>query len=222
MVAKVRAIILDFDGVIVDSHSAHMAAWHKAYLDLFGAQLPSSDQIIGRAGVDIAAFLAEKMQAPERSRELYQYKSRLVFEAYTRINLLPGVREFMGESMRVGLPYAIGSNARSAFIDSLLKRHSLSSSIIVGFDQVKRPKPDPEPFVKCAQGMKIEKEFYHEIAVFDDSPIGLRAAYQAGMIPVGVEGQFNSEQLIDHGAKYTVTNLLDALNKGWIKALPQS
>ncbi len=50
--------------------------------------------------------------------------------------------------------------------------------VIVDSDDVKTSKPDPEVFLKCAEGLSVAPE---DCIVFEDSPKGVEAAKNAGM-----------------------------------------
>ncbi|MBP9709035.1 MAG: HAD family phosphatase [Oligoflexales bacterium] len=212
---KPVALIFDFDGVLVDSHQPHVSAWKKAHLELFQLELTHIDQIVGKSGQQIAQELSKKQGRQKDADIFYQRKSELVFNSSLEIPLLPGVEELLKDLQLKKIPFGIGSNARYKFILDLLERHGIDVPVTISFDHVERPKPHPEPFVMCAEALNIIPEDFPKVLVFDDSPIGILAAVDAGMTPIGVTTQISSEKLLAVGAVATCRDLQEVLDKGW-------
>jgi beta-phosphoglucomutase-like phosphatase (HAD superfamily) len=81
---------------------------------------------------------------------------------------------------------AIGSAAIMFNIDYILDGLHLRNyfSTIVSADDVVTSKPDPETFLKCADGVQIP---YENCIVFEDSPKGVESALRAGMKAVVIK-----------------------------------
>jgi beta-phosphoglucomutase-like phosphatase (HAD superfamily) len=63
-----------------------------------------------------------------------------------------------------------------------------SFQVVVCGDEVRRSKPDPEIFLKAAEGLGVQPD---QCLVIEDSPNGIQAAREAGMLPVAVLNQYN-------------------------------
>ena len=75
---------------------------------------------------------------------------------------------------------------------------------IISGDQVKRGKPDPEPYCRGAKLLGVQPE---DCLVFEDAPSGVRAGVAAGCSVLGVLGTHNAEELREAGAKWIVNSL---------------
>jgi beta-phosphoglucomutase-like phosphatase (HAD superfamily) len=64
-------------------------------------------------------------------------------------------------------------------------------SIVVRADQVGRGKPAPDVFLEAARQLGVEPE---ECLAFEDAPMGVAAAYAAGMPVVGLTTSFSAAQ----------------------------
>jgi beta-phosphoglucomutase-like phosphatase (HAD superfamily) len=82
-------------------------------------------------------------------------------------------------------PMAIGTGAYTQEAKTILKLCGLDMyvSVVVGADQVKKPKPAPDTFLLCAELLGIPAE---KCVVFEDSKLGLQAAALAGMAGIDV------------------------------------
>jgi HAD superfamily hydrolase (TIGR01509 family) len=97
-----------------------------------------------------------------------------------RLQLLPGLQDFLERSGRAGIKMAIGSAAIMSNIDFVLDncgiRHFIK--VVVSADDVKHSKPHPETFLTCADRLGVAPV---QCLVFEDSPKGVETAAAAGM-----------------------------------------
>jgi sugar-phosphatase len=75
---------------------------------------------------------------------------------------------------------------------------------IISGDQVKRGKPDPEPYRRGAELLKAQPE---DCLVVEDAPSGVRAGVAAGCRVLGVLGTHRAEELREAGASWIVQSL---------------
>ena len=197
-----RAIIFDFDGVIVDSEplifklTEQMAAqegWSISEEEYYRDYLALDDRGIvehlyrthGRA-VDLA-----------RRDELVGWKARVYRELIRDNGLppLPGAVEFVRQVARE-FPLAIASGSLRVEIEHLLGKLGLREAfqVLVAADDVERSKPEPEVFLKALEALRRLPRFRSdgsgsgastllagECLVIEDAPNGVRAAHAAGM-----------------------------------------
>jgi sugar-phosphatase len=76
---------------------------------------------------------------------------------------------------------------------------------IISGDQVKRGKPDPEPYRRGAELLHARPE---DCLVVEDAPSGVRAGVAAGCRVLGVLGTHTAEELCDAGASWIVQSLM--------------
>lgn len=210
----VKAVILDFDGVTVDSLAAHFMAWDIAVREVFHRPL---DDHLGLAGLStraIAGVLAKRYGDPSLARTLATIKEDKLTSGAVAVGWLGGAQQFIMTARRHGLPLGIASNSRSKFIHAILQQlgHPRESwGAIVGADEVAQPKPKPDVFLECARRLKVHPDDRRQVLVFDDSPHGLVAAVAAGMRAIGVASSCERAALLEAGAEDTVPELGQAL-----------
>jgi len=92
-------------------------------------------------------------------------------------------------------------------IDKLLREKKMSSyfDLVVTADDVERPKPDPEVFLKCARELKCQPE---KCVVVEDSVFGVIAARKAKMKCVAVpSGSYSKEELEEEEPDLVVNSI---------------
>jgi HAD superfamily hydrolase (TIGR01509 family) len=183
----VAAIILDFDGLILDTETPIFEAWREAYrgrgqvlsMDDWQHSLGTND------GFDPLARLVE-LAGEGLDREAVE---REVHEANRRAcdaqSLLPGVEALLVEAERLGLRRAVASSSSRAWVEGWLTRHGIRRlvEVVCARDDVARVKPAPDLFLLAAERLALPPA---ACLVFEDSPNGMRAARAAGMRCVAV------------------------------------
>lgn len=187
-VAPGLALIFDMDGVLIESTAMHTRAW-EMYLERHG--IPSAgvmEKMLGKRNDEIVRVLwgpsiseDEVFRHGADKERLYRELMAPVFEQH----IVPGVREFLGEARRQGVPCALATNAEPENVSFVLERTGLRESFqaIVDGHQVHRPKPHPEVYLAAAERLGVEPR---NCVIFEDSPGGLEAARAAGGSTVAV------------------------------------
>ena len=184
---KFGAIILDFDGLVLDSETPLFDIWADIY-STHGQQLSLDDwqHALGtQGGFDPFAELVRRTQQPLDHDRLVAHVSREHWRLCGDEPLLPGVRARLEEARTLGLGTAVASSSSAAWVRPWLDRHDLSSMVdaICTRDDVAQVKPAPDLFLLAAERLGRHPE---ECLVFEDSPNGVRAAQAAGMAVVAV------------------------------------
>ena len=181
------AVVLDFDGLIVDTETPIFEAWLAAYrrrgqplgleewqhaLGTHGGfdPLEHLDALLGGT-LDREAVLAEVKEATAAGCEGRP--------------LLPGVLPLLRDARALGLGRAVASSSSCGWVDGWLRRHGIREllDVVVARDDVRKVKPDPELFLLAASRLGVDPA---SCVVFEDSPNGMRAALAAGMRCVAV------------------------------------
>ena len=220
MVSKPVAVIFDFDGVVVDSLSVHLQAWRDAFQELYGAALDDTTGLPGRSTGVIANILAQRVGKPTTADLLADLKRTRLKEQTNQIVPLPGALEAFVWLRENKIPFGIASNAPRSFILYTLNNYGVILDKVFGSEDVTRPKPEPDIFLKCAKSLDIKFTEHDQIIVFEDSTHGIKAAVTAGMYPIGITSQNSEEVLLSAGAKVACSHIQDAMNRGWFSELP--
>jgi beta-phosphoglucomutase family hydrolase len=185
--AREQALILDMDGVIIDSNPLHRKVWAE-YNRRFGIETDEAMQrrMYGRRNDEIVRDFFGAHLSDEDVRAHGEAKERLFRETIRPViheALVPGVREFL-ERHR-GQPVGLATNAEPANVEFLLEAACLRPYFraVVDGHQVPNPKPYPDIYLRAA-GLLGTKP--GDCVVFEDSFTGIEAARAAGMAVVGV------------------------------------
>jgi beta-phosphoglucomutase family hydrolase len=185
--ARELALILDMDGVIVDSNPFHRRAWEE-YNRRFGIETDEDmhQRMYGRRNDDIVLDFFGAHLTTDEVRAHGAAKERLYREMIgpvLTVALVPGVRDFL-ERHR-DLPIAMATSAEPENVEFLLETAHLRPYFraIVDGHQVRNPKPHPEIYLKAAELLGADPR--HCVA-FEDSFAGIQAARSAQMAVVGV------------------------------------
>ena len=210
---QIKALIFDFDGLILDTETPDYQTWQSIYRE-HGFELPHEEwgKIVGGWGIstfDAAAHLSLLLQGRLDSVSLRD-RHRLETSALLLSQpVLPGVVDTLREAKRLGLKLAIASSSPHSWVDTHAKRLRIFDYFdrIICEDEVGigRTKPNPDLFLIALKQLQIQK---NEAIVFEDSPNGVKAARLAGIFVVAVPNPVTA--LFPPGnANLTLTSLTD-------------
>jgi HAD superfamily hydrolase (TIGR01509 family) len=189
-----RAIIFDFDGILVDSEPLimklvqEMAAqegWTISEEEYYRDYLALDD----RAIIEHIYSTQGRPLSAARRDELLAWKVR-AYEKIIHDGLppLPGAAEFVLSAAR-HFPLAIASGSLRAEIEHLLQKLGLREkfAVMATADDCERSKPDPEIYLKALTRLQELPRLHEpllaagECLAIEDAPLGVVAAQAAGM-----------------------------------------
>jgi HAD superfamily hydrolase (TIGR01509 family) len=189
-----KALIFDFDGLILDTETPEVQVWQSIYKD-HGFELPVDEwhKTVGGYGIsnfDAAehlALLSSGRLDPVSSKSRYRAEADAIIHASP---ILPGVIEIIEEAKAAGLKVAIGSSSPHSWVDTHAKRLNIFHyfDFITCQDDVApgRTKPNPDIYLKSLELLEIQN---NEAVVFEDSINGVEAARRAGIFVVAVPNE---------------------------------
>ncbi|MFN0084098.1 MAG: HAD family hydrolase [Blastocatellia bacterium] len=207
MTAELRAIIFDFNGVIVDDEPLHLELF-RVVLAEEGIPLTDAEYHEKYLGFDDrGAFVAVLTDAGRASQageagfiaELIERKAARYREAIERRYLLfPGVVDLV-RRMAEAFPMAIASGALRSEIDLVLARGGIRDCFqeIIAAEDVAACKPDPEGYLKALAALNEGEARIdpRQCLVIEDSIAGIEAARRAGMRCLAVTNSYGAEHL---------------------------
>jgi pyrophosphatase PpaX len=176
-------VLFDLDGTVIDSGAIILASMRHAAKEFLGEE-PSDELLMAAVG---GPGLEAQMRAlsPDLADELVR-----VYRAHNE-PLHDGISSFAGmqdvlvrlkdEGRRLGIVTAKRRETVELAFAQVPIRHLFET--VVGGDETKGHKPDPEPLLLAAARLNVEPE---SCAYVGDSPFDIRAAKAAGMYAVGV------------------------------------
>lgn len=194
------------DGVLLDTHPAHLKAWRSLLADA-GKIVSDLDLQFVLDGHKRQEILHHFLGELEHSRA--QYFSSLKDEYFSHhqdsVRPLPGLPEFLRQLSAAEVPAAVATSAGRPRTEALLARFAILDhfSTIVTGDDVSKGKPDPEIYRLAASRLGLSPE---NLVVVEDAISGIRAGKAAGMRCVAVARNGNADSLLAVGAELVITD----------------
>lgn len=193
----IRALVFDFDGLILDTETPEYTAWTEVYSS-HKCELPIAvwADCIGRGAghfdphtylEELAGLKLDRTATRAQFQEIYQ----TVFENSLA---LPGVESYLQQAREYGLKLAVASSSSHLWVDNHLKKLDLFEKfdVIKCFDDVGQAKPAPDLYLAAVAALGLKPE---EAIALEDSPNGIAAAKRAGLycvaVPNPVTGQLS-------------------------------
>ena len=217
-----KLVLLDMDGVLVDSMPIHDYAWRTA-ADKYKLKYEAGEffRAEGMKGRDTIILLYRKTFDKEPTEdfieEVYAYKTHLFEERQADIlRPIPHVRElilYLKEVRGIDLGVVTGSTTANAlsrigtYFEGLFTEEQLITA-----DKVEKGKPDPEPYL-C--GMSLTGHSAGETLVVENAPLGVRSAVAAGAFTVAVATGPIPEEILRHEGANLIFPNMRALLAWW-------
>ena len=177
------AVIFDNDGLTLDSEEL----WTEAEEKLFAAhEIEFNDghkiALLGNSGPHAATILARELGRPdEEGPALVEEMNRLVYVALEDgCEPMPGAVELLTALGAAGVPVALCSNSRLAFVERSIAAAGVAHffGTIVTAEDVTLGKPAPDPYLEAARRLGADPA---ACVALEDSPPGAASAAAAGM-----------------------------------------
>ncbi|MCS6993419.1 MAG: beta-phosphoglucomutase family hydrolase [Anaerolineales bacterium] len=178
-----NALIFDMDGTLVHNMPIHNQAWSDTLAEA-GIQIDLEEfnrLTTGKKNGEIlrlmlGAHISEQEIAFWSARKEALYRERF---ACCR-EPLPGLLDFLEQAHALNLPMAVATAAPPENVKFILDEMDLRRHFraVIGAQDVRNGKPDPEIFLKAAQTLEVRPE---ACLVFEDALAGIEAAARAGM-----------------------------------------
>ncbi len=186
----IEAVIFDLDGVLVDAAEWHYEALNKA-LGTFGFTISRKEHLSFYNGLPtrkkLEALSAHKGFPSALHKPVISLKQRYTYETIcARCRPDPAKIEMLELLRKSGFTLAVCSNAVNRSVELMLKKSGIFDcfSLVLGNEDVRLPKPDPEIYFRAFQLLKLSPE---QCAIVEDSDHGKAAARASGGFLIGVD-----------------------------------
>jgi HAD superfamily hydrolase (TIGR01509 family) len=183
----IRAIIFDFDGLILDTEEPVLRSWVEVYKE-HGKQLPLERwvEIVGSTtiGFHPQRHLEELLGRPLPQEVLDRRVGRRT-EFIQAKQLLPGVLQHIDEARALGLKLGVASSSTTEWVKGHLARLGILDRFhcVRCRDDVANAKPAPDLYLAVLECLEVSAA---EAFAIEDSPNGITAAKQAGLRCVAI------------------------------------
>lgn len=177
------------DGTLIDNTPFHFISWQALFRKYHKGELSRHTYYTEISGVPIIETLKRIFGADHDEaylKELLREKEEFYRQEYApHLVAIKGLEHFLAELKNEGVKIAMATSATVEDIDFILNKIPIRDDFneIVNSSMVKKPKPDPQIFLKAAQLLNIPPE---RCVVFEDSLAGIAAANAAGMKVIGI------------------------------------
>jgi HAD superfamily hydrolase (TIGR01509 family) len=183
----IRAIVFDFDGLILDTEEPVYRSWLEVY-EAHGETLPFERwvQIVGSTTTEFhpQRHLEERLGRP-LSQEVVDGRIGRRTEMILAQQVLPGILQYIDDATALGLKLGVASSSTRDWVSGHLERLGILGRFdcVRCRDDVKSAKPAPDLYIAVLDCLRVSPS---EAFAIEDSPNGVIAAKQAGMLCVAI------------------------------------
>lgn len=189
---KISLLISDFDGTLVDTFQANLAAYQEAFkecgYDLMSEQYRKCfgyrfDKFMDYMGIDNI----------ETRKKIKEIKGEVYPKYFNLLKVNTSLLEFIKSFKASGGKTAVASTARKKNLMNALNYIGVTDSfdLILAGEDVINGKPDPEIYLNVLSFFNMKPE---EALIFEDSEIGMEAAKRADISFIEVNKNFYGDR----------------------------
>ena len=218
----IRAIVFDFDGLILDTEEPIYRSWLEVY-EAHGEDLPF-EQWVKTVGSTNTEFhpqhhLEERLGRP-LSKEVIERRIGRRTELILAQQLLPGILQQLDAARSLGLKLGVASSSTRDWVSGHLTRLGILNRFdcVRCRDDVTNAKPAPDLYIAVLACLGVNSS---ESLAIEDSPNGVVAAKSAGMLCVAIPNSITARLDLSHAdlvlrslAEVKLSDLLTRLDPG--------
>ena len=205
-----RAVLFDFNGVLVDDEPIHLELFQRVFGEE-GITLTAEDYYAEVLGYDDRGCFGEVLRrageepTPARlarliARKASYYQERIHRDGYP---FFPGAADLVRQAAGRGWTLGVVSGALRDEVEGALRQEGLRELVrlLVTAEDVEEGKPDPQSYLRALQLMNSQPPLPerlihpHEVLAVEDSPAGLESAAAAGLVTVAVARTYPAAKL---------------------------
>ena len=212
-----KALIFDFDGVMVDTEQSIFDAYRDIFTEQGGVlALATWESIIGSTGHrDLVFADLESQIGRVVDREALREQARVLHHGISRkLPAVDGVRDRIADAERAGLALGVASSSTREWVAGHLRRLGMLDHFgaVCTREDVTITKPDPALYALVVERLAVRPQ---DAIALEDSPNGIAAAKAAGLFCVAIPNPLTKDMALGHADLYVETMValdLDSLS----------
>jgi HAD superfamily hydrolase (TIGR01509 family) len=183
-------VLFDMDGTLVDSEKVWDIALNELAMRAGGTLSVAARQaMVGSNMRQTMRILRDDLRQPDRPEAPdVAWLNHRVFELFNEgLVWRPGALELLQAVRSAGIPTALVTSTGRRLVEVALDTLGRDNfDVVVCGDEVRMPKPDPEPYRTAARllGVRIE-----DCVAIEDSPTGVSSALASGAAVLAVPSE---------------------------------
>ncbi len=180
---KIKAILFDMDGVLIEAKDWHYEALNEA-LKLFGSEISLYDHLVTFDGLPTKDKLNMLTSVGKLPKELHPIINKMK-QKHTMRMILNKCKPLFAHQYALsklhseGYKMAVCSNSIRKSVEVMIQQAGLDKyfEFYVSNEDVSKGKPDPEMYSKAMNKMNLKPE---ECLILEDNENGIKAAKASG------------------------------------------
>jgi HAD superfamily hydrolase (TIGR01509 family) len=184
---KLRGVLLDVDGTLIDSNDAHASSWADTFRE-FGYDIAFERvrPLIGMGGDKLLPQLTGLEHDSDRAKLLTARRKEIFDTTYLpRLRAFPRAHDLLERFKERGLALIIATSAEKEQLNDLLEQAGLEELVDrkTSSDDAERSKPDPDIIQAALARGKLNAD---AAIMLGDTPYDIEAASHAGVASVAL------------------------------------
>jgi len=207
---KIRAVLLDMDGTLVDAFRPIITALNRTLAD-FGLAQMTDDEVIrhtGRGECSMISLFGEQREAA--SARFLEYHDEKLFD----VKPMQGAVELLDWLAAQGIASAIVTSKSQIRADKQLEFLGWGNKLgaVIGLCEGRRQKPDPHTVQLACEALGVRPE---ESIMIGDGTADIKSALRAGSQAIGLTHSFTAAELCDVGEVQCFASLTEV--QAWLQ-----
>jgi len=200
---RIKAVLFDLDGTLVDSNEAHVEVWSRVFRDAgHPVDLAAIRGQIGKGGDLFVPTLLPHLPADEQERLAGEHGERFKAGWLPRVAPFPRAHDLLARVRASGSKVVLASSASAEELDHYVELLDAKKLVDArtSIDDVETSKPAPDIFGAALKKAGLAPE---EALVVGDTPFDIKGADRAGIAAVALRsGGFTDDALAGAAAIY--------------------